>query len=522
VRRLALLVLLLPGLALPASAHAAFPGKDGKIAFTHRANGKYDIWVMNADGSGKTQLTDSTQDLVGSSEPAWSAAGARIAFVRDYSIWTMNADGGGKGEVIANDSSGSALDPAWSPDGSKIVFVRVHCIYDPQYDCNSKLHVANADGTGDTEVNTGSLSPVVPAWSPDGGSIVYEGVTGDLVFVIGRDLYTIDPDGSHPTRLTYTNADEAYFTPDWSPDGARLVFARTGDPSLGIYLMNRDGSGQTSISSVGSVGVSWSPDQTKIAFDHSPGGAAGGSEVYVMNPNGSGVTQLTNDPASDVYSYQPDWQPLPINSFPRPKGATPVFTSLTVAYKPCTSGNRTHGPPLAADSCSPPVQTSDYLTVGTLDANGQKANATAWVGQRTIVGNPSTPADEADVKLTASLSDVRQKDLSDYPGELQIQTTRRMTDKDNTPAPNGGTGAATVRDLRFSATVPCGTTSDTTIGSLCSLDTTADTLVPGSVKEGMRSIWELSQVLLYDGGSDGQASTTSDNTLFMDEGIFVP
>jgi hypothetical protein len=126
------------------------------------------------------------------------------------------------------------------------------------------------------------------------------------------------------------------------------------------------------------------------------------------------------------------------------------------------------------------------------------------------------------VKLTASLSDVRQKDLSDYPGELQIQTTRRMTDKDNTPAPNGGTGAATVRDLRFSATVPCGTTSDTTIGSLCSLDTTADTLVPGSVKEGMRSIWELSQVLLYDGGSDGQASTTSDNTLFMDEGIFVP
>jgi hypothetical protein len=211
-----------------------------------------------------------------------------------------------------------------------------------------------------------------------------------------------------------------------------------------------------------------------------------------------------------------------LSGYPRPKGATPVFTALAVAYKPCTASNRTHGPPLAAESCNPPTQSSDYLTVGTLDANGQKANSTAWVGQRTIVGNPSTPADEADVKLTASISDVRQKDLSDYAGELQMQTTRRITDKDNTPAPNGGTGAATVQDLPFAATLPCATTTDTTIGSLCSIETTADALVPGSVKEGRRSIWELSQGLVYDGGSDGDADTSTDNTLFMDEGIFVP
>jgi hypothetical protein len=157
-----------------------------------------------------------------------------------------------------------------------------------------------------------------------------------------------------------------------------------------------------------------------------------------------------------------------------------------------------------------------------LDSNGQKAGATAWIGQRTVIGNPSTPEDEADVKLTTSISDVRNKDLSDYAGELQIADTRRITDKDNTPNPGGGTGAATVQDLPFSATVPCATTSDTTIGSLCSIETTADTLVPGSVKEGKRSIWQLSQIQVYDGGSDQDADTTSDNTLFMDEGIFVP
>ena len=55
---------------------------------------------------------------------------------------------------------------------------------------------------------------------------------------------------------------------------------------------------------------------------------------------------------------------------PRPTGATPVRVSLVPAYEPCTSPNRTHGPPLAFPSCSPPVQTSDFLTVGTPDANG--------------------------------------------------------------------------------------------------------------------------------------------------------
>jgi hypothetical protein len=46
--------------------------------------------------------------------------------------------------------------------------------------------------------------------------------------------------------------------------------------------------------------------------------------------------------------------------------------------------------------------------------------------------------------------------------------------------------------------------------------------VPGAVLEGKRAIWQLDQVKVYDGGSDGLASTTADNTLFMDQGIFVP
>ena len=49
-----------------------------------------------------------------------------------------------------------------------------------------------------------------------------------------------------------------------------------------------------------------------------------------------------------------------------------------------------------------------------------------------------------------------------------------------------------------------------------------DAIVPGSVKEGKRAIWALSRIELYDGGADGDGSTTDDNTLFATQGLFIP
>jgi len=126
------------------------------------------------------------------------------------------------------------------------------------------------------------------------------------------------------------------------------------------------------------------------------------------------------------------------------------------------------------------------------------------------------------VKLVASVKDVRLKsDLSDYAGELSVTTLRRITDKDNSVGAGPGSEPATTPDMPLSFTVPCATTADTTIGSECSIATTANTLVPGQVKEEKRSNWLLGQVQVFDGGADADADTASDNTLFMDEGIFV-
>src|SRR6185503_194505 len=97
----------------------------------------------------------------------------------------------------------------------------------------------------------------------------------------------------------------------------------------------------------------FSPDGNKIAFSSSRDGSPG---VYVMNLDGTNQTKLTA-------GSSPDWQPIPINAYPRPKGATPFLTYLVPAYNTCVSPNRQHGPPLAFASCNPPTQSSTALTV---------------------------------------------------------------------------------------------------------------------------------------------------------------
>jgi acyl-homoserine lactone acylase PvdQ len=207
--------------------------------------------------------------------------------------------------------------------------------------------------------------------------------------------------------------------------------------------------------------------------------------------------------------------------YPRPKGATPLRAALVAAYKGCSSPNRTHGAPLSSPSCSPPQQRSDYLTMGTLDANSQPAKFVGSVRYSAIAGDTGTVANEADVGVDIGITDVRKKtDLSDYAGQLSAQTTARITDRNNSGA-GGSSDPATASDVPFPITVPCAATTDTTIGGSCSISTSFNAILPNSIRENDRSNWQLDQVLVFDGGADGQVST-SPNTLFARQGIFIP
>src|SRR5262245_32949953 len=239
---------------------------------------------------------------------------------------------------------------------------------------------------------------------------------------------------------------------------------------------------------------------------------------------------------------------------PRPKGATPLRVPLVPAYKPCTAPNRSHGAPLSFPSCGPPVQSSDYLTVGTADANGAATNSVGSMRldvQAGVVG----PPDDADVLIKANITDVRCKPATaatvcgtanaaggpDYSGELQFNAVARISDHYNAnscaPSSCSFTDPATTVDIPslfvgficdelacyLSPPVTCfaAATASTTVGGTCNLNTSANALNPGQVKEFQREVTQFDQFQVYDGGADGRVDT-QDNTLFEVQGVFVP
>ena len=85
-----------------------------RIAFSSERDGNLEIYVMNADGTGQTRLTNNPAE---DEEPAWSPDGTRIAFHSHHNgnreIYVMNADGSGQTRLTNNPADES--EPAWSP-----------------------------------------------------------------------------------------------------------------------------------------------------------------------------------------------------------------------------------------------------------------------------------------------------------------------------------------------------------------------------------------------------------------------
>jgi hypothetical protein len=209
------------------------------------------------------------------------------------------------------------------------------------------------------------------------------------------------------------------------------------------------------------------------------------------------------------------------SGYARPISATPATIALVPAFEPCTSSDGTHGAPLSAPSCNPPNQTSEHLTLGAPDVNGQPAKGTGRV-ELTVVGESPinhNNGDQADVQIKVNFTDVRkQSDLSDYTGELEVVLPLQITDRYNgTLLEDPATTASTL--LRV--TVPCASTPAGE-GGKCTISTTADSVLAGVVKEGQRAVWALDQIQVFDGGTDGDADTTGDNTLFAVQGTFAP
>lgn len=185
-------------------AHGAYRGRNGAIVF-ERGDDLYTL--RPADGKVLRRLTEN-EGL--NTSPTWSPSGKQIAFAsdrntRENDIYVMNADGSGQSDIAALDGDDSHS-PSWSPSGARIVFVR-----DLNDAAGEDLYVVNADGSDAHRIVTAPGFDNSPAWSPDGKLIAY---------AHGTLLRTVRPDGSGMRTLA-KNAGQ----PSWSPSGRRIVYA---------------------------------------------------------------------------------------------------------------------------------------------------------------------------------------------------------------------------------------------------------------------------------------------------------
>jgi TolB protein len=194
-------------------ACTAVGGASGQIAFVSDRDGNFEIYLMKADGSSQTRLTNNPATDF---QPAWSPDGKKIAFTSPAEVYVMNADGSSPTRLTYSRPDWDSADQAaWSPDGSKIAVTRASVGYcDPDGLCSGSgstlvISVINADGTGIHDLASGSGAA-------------------------------------------------------WSPDGTRIAFRGDG----GINVLNTDGSGgRHVIAAIGGQHLAWSPDAAKIAFD---------------------------------------------------------------------------------------------------------------------------------------------------------------------------------------------------------------------------------------------------------------
>jgi TolB protein len=292
------------------SASSAFSGINGKIAFTSARGGNADIWVMSPSGAGQRNLTGSSP--AADTLPQWSPNGKLILFQSyrnqhefpdDADVYVMAAGGGDLREVTFSNAFDG--DPSWSPDGRKIVF-------ESRRDGNSEIYTINANGSGTKRLTANGVFDGDPAWSPDGKSIAFSTDRDG-----NREIYVMNADGSNPRRLTNTGGrvdDIALHgldaDPAWSPDGKRIAFDSNRDADYEIYVMNADGSGQRNLTNNASLDAlpAWSADGRELVFE-SERAEKGNRDVYVMSAsNGTVIGRLTTAGEADE---MPDWQALP-------------------------------------------------------------------------------------------------------------------------------------------------------------------------------------------------------------------
>jgi hypothetical protein len=364
-----------------------------KIAYTYGGGAvSSTIAVINEDGSGQTQLTEGGFN---DSYPAWSPDGSQIVFQSNryagrYNILRMNADGTGRVPLTDFALPYDSVDPSWSPDGAKILFVS-------NRGGGIEIWVMNADGTNPQQLTTNIPFPsgshssdLEPSWSPDGSKIVFR---SDRDGGPNPEIYSMNADGSNPTRLTNNTAEDKQ--PVWSPDGQHIAFFSRGGGREGLYVMDANGTNEQHVAATG-FQPAWSPDGAKILFTDFNAQANFAFTLYVMNSDGTNRTMVTNNGQAD--SAAGAWQTTGGPAPPDPPGPPVFSTSGRIVDGSVPNGPGISGVTVTLTGSLSATTTTDAngnFFIGNLPENGSftlKASTPNWGISPTAYGfNTSYP-----------------------------------------------------------------------------------------------------------------------------------
>lgn len=272
-----------------ATAHAAYPGQNGKILFERGAKGSDGgyLSLVNPDGTGQEKLAFGGRVAT---EGSFDGSGSKIVFLRlggldlggDPEVWVMNSDG--SGQLPLTKDREYEFVPQLSPDGSKIAFRRGNDVW-----------IMNSDGSGQTQIATFAQDPI---FTPDGTRIIYDQIGGAPLASVGLD-------GSGKQEL----ASGGLFEVDISPSGTALA-GIDGVPNSGgsfsIFIQNPIGSSAidlTHASGSSDGNAVFSPDGSQVLFNRS-------GTLQLISPAGANFHSIGVSAAQGGHGITLDWQPV--------------------------------------------------------------------------------------------------------------------------------------------------------------------------------------------------------------------
>jgi Tol biopolymer transport system component len=286
-----------------------------------------ELFTIGPGGKGVRRLT---RTRAWEDRAEWSPDGRRLAFSLSNrsgsreEIWTMSAAGGERRALTSFRSISAA--PTWSPDG-RIAFFTLRDFPPPASDEEppppAEIYSMAADGSDQQRLTNDTVTQTDPAWSPDGGSIAYIPFGGDPE-APDLGLYVMNRDGTGQRPLLDFSPKRTIFNANWSPDGRRLVFeilpsrpsGRDGGRQSDIGVIDGDGTGLRRLTRTAAFETHpvWSPDGRRIAFTsdrHARGRnlepLGPAFEIYTMRADGRDVRRITRNRVPDLH---PNWQPV--------------------------------------------------------------------------------------------------------------------------------------------------------------------------------------------------------------------